>query len=106
MDSREQVVPPGFQYREDFISGAEETALLDAIASVTFSAFEMRGVVARRRVAFFGQSYDRVPAGPLPPFLLPLQPLNWLRKLHGCANRRQPSLTRPQRVVDERHVGV
>jgi alkylated DNA repair dioxygenase AlkB len=33
----------------------------------------MRGVVARRRVAFFGQSYDRGAAGPLPAFLLPLR---------------------------------
>ena len=33
----------------------------------------MRGVVARRRVAFFGQSYDRAAAGPLPDFLLPLR---------------------------------
>jgi len=33
----------------------------------------MRGVVARRRVAFFGQSYDRAAAGPLPAFLLPLR---------------------------------
>jgi hypothetical protein len=46
---------------------------LDAIAHVAFSDFEMRGVVARRRVAFFGQSYDRGAAGPLPAFLLPVR---------------------------------
>jgi alkylated DNA repair dioxygenase AlkB len=33
----------------------------------------MRGVVARRRVAFFGQSYDRAVAAALPAFLLPLR---------------------------------
>ncbi len=33
----------------------------------------MRGVVARRRVAFFGESYDREEARPLPEFLLPLR---------------------------------
>jgi alkylated DNA repair dioxygenase AlkB len=33
----------------------------------------MRGVVARRRVAFFGQTYDRSAAGPLPSFLEPLR---------------------------------
>jgi alkylated DNA repair dioxygenase AlkB len=66
-------LPPGFHYREDFISEADERALLDAIAGVVFSEFEMRGVVARRRVAFFGESYDRAPAGPLPAFLLPLR---------------------------------
>ena len=43
----------------DFITEADERVLLDAIAHVAFSDFEMRGVVARRRVAFFGQSHDR-----------------------------------------------
>jgi hypothetical protein len=66
-------LPPGFHYRGDFITDVDERALLDAIADVAFSDFEMRGVVARRRVAFFGQSYDRAPAGPLPGFLLPLR---------------------------------
>jgi alkylated DNA repair dioxygenase AlkB len=65
--------PPGFQYRDHFITGAEKRTLLDAIATVTFSAFEMRGVVARRRVAFFGHSYDRGEALPFPDFLVPLR---------------------------------
>jgi hypothetical protein len=65
--------PAGFHYRDHVITDAEERALLDAIANVAFADFEMRGVVARRRVAFFGQSYDRAPAGPLPAFLLPLR---------------------------------
>src|SRR5689334_1620356 len=65
--------PPGFSYREQFITDAEESTLVDAIAGVTFSAFEMRGVVARRRVAFFGQSYDRAEARPIPGFLLALR---------------------------------
>ena len=69
----EHPLPSGFQYRENFISEPQETLLLDAIASVPFSDFEMRGVVARRRVAFFGESYDRAAAGPIPPFLLPLR---------------------------------
>ena len=71
----EHNMPPGFHYRNDFITEADEQVLLDAIADIAFSNFEMRGVVARRRVAFFGQSYDRVPAGPLPAFLLPLRTL-------------------------------
>jgi hypothetical protein len=66
-------VPPGFHYREDFIAAADEHVLLDHIARIEFSEFEMRGVVARRRVAFFGQSYDRGPAKPLPEFLLPIR---------------------------------
>jgi len=69
----EHDLPPGFHYRDHFITEADEGALLDAIAGLTFSDFEMRGVVARRRVAFFGQSYDRVTAGPLPAFLWPLR---------------------------------
>jgi len=69
----EPSVPPGFSYQEEFISAAEELTLLDAIAGITFSEFIMRGVVARRRVAFFGQSYGHESAPPLPDFLLPLR---------------------------------
>lgn len=66
-------VPQGFDYRDAFITPEEEAALAHAIAEVEFSAFKMRGVVARRRVAFFGQSYDEGPARPVPDFLLPLR---------------------------------
>jgi hypothetical protein len=69
----ERDVPSGFHYRQDFITDAEERVLLEAISEVAFSDFALRGVVARRRVAFFGQSYDGAAAGPLPPFLLPLR---------------------------------
>src|SRR4051794_39809708 len=62
----------GFHYRDSFMSTTEERALLDAIAGIAFTDFEMRGLVARWRVAFFGHSYDRAPAGPIPPFLLRL----------------------------------
>jgi hypothetical protein len=68
----EHDLPQGLHYRDDFITEAEERELLDAIADIAFSDFEMRGVVARR-VAFFGQSHDRMTAGPLPSFLLPLR---------------------------------
>jgi hypothetical protein len=44
------------RYREDFISAAEETELAPIFAGVEFSNFEMRGVVRKRRVAFFGAS--------------------------------------------------
>ena len=49
-------LPPGFQYREDFIPANQEQQLIAATGQVTFAEFEMRGVVARRRVAFFGES--------------------------------------------------
>jgi alkylated DNA repair dioxygenase AlkB len=68
-------VPDGFRYRNDFISVGEETQLAGEIARVEFSTFEMRGVVARRRVAFFGSTYDAGGAAtrPLPAFLMPLR---------------------------------
>ena len=68
-------LPAGFVHRDDFITTAEEAELAAHIASVEFAAFEMRGVVARRRVAFFGASYDRstAPSPPLPAFLDPIR---------------------------------
>lgn len=69
-------VPNGFEYARDFITREEEGVLADEISRVEFSTFEMRGVVARRRVAFFGRSYDsggERPSPPLPDFLLPLR---------------------------------
>jgi alkylated DNA repair dioxygenase AlkB len=68
-------VPSGFHYRDDFITTDEEAELVRAIALVEFSNFEMRGVVARRRVAFFGRTYDSGSAStpPIPAFLIPLR---------------------------------
>ena len=68
-------VPSGFLYRDDFITSDEEARLADEIRRVEFSTFEMRGVAARRRVAFFGRSYDAGggATAPLPTFLLPLR---------------------------------
>jgi alkylated DNA repair dioxygenase AlkB len=68
-------VPPGFHYRNDFITRNEEASLADEIGRLEFSPFEMRGVVARRRVAFFGRTYDSGSAStpPIPAFLMPLR---------------------------------
>jgi alkylated DNA repair dioxygenase AlkB len=67
-------LPAGFRHDDAFLSRDEEHALLAQVGAVTFSSFEMRGVVARRRVAFFGQAYDATrPAAPLPDFLLPVR---------------------------------
>jgi alkylated DNA repair dioxygenase AlkB len=72
----EPEVPDGFQYRSQFISADEAGSLVSEVARIEFAAFEMRGVVARRRVAFFGQAYDEG-SGPAPPpipaFLTPLR---------------------------------
>jgi alkylated DNA repair dioxygenase AlkB len=64
-------LPDGFAYRDDFISAEEERALVDAIRAIEFANFEMRGAVAKRRVAFFGLSYDdtRQAIGEMPAFL-------------------------------------
>ncbi len=63
-------VPDGFLYRDDFITRDEEATLAGEISCVEFSNFEMRGVVARRRVAFFGRSYDSdAITPPMPVFL-------------------------------------
>jgi alkylated DNA repair dioxygenase AlkB len=74
--------PAGFKYRDDFITVADEAALAAEIARIEFAKFEMRGVVARRRVAFFGRSYDEGAASPpaIPDFLHPLraQLAGWL----------------------------
>jgi len=68
-------VPDGFRYHDGFITTDEEALLAAEIARVEFSTFEMRGVVARRRVAFFGRSYDGGGAvtTELPAFLMPLR---------------------------------
>ena len=68
-------VPEGFEYQSEFVTADEETLLAAEIGKLQFANFEMRGVVARRRVAFFGHSYD---AGdqtypPIPVFLHPLR---------------------------------
>src|SRR5262245_26515664 len=71
----EAETPNGFRYQRDFISRDEEAQLADAIAHAEFANFEIRGVVARRRVAFFGRSYDAgaTPVPPIPEFLFPLR---------------------------------
>ena len=68
-------LPPGFLYQDDFISAAEQAELVEQINQIEFSTFEMRGVVAKRRVAFFGASYDRgaQPSPPIPEFLSPVR---------------------------------
>jgi alkylated DNA repair dioxygenase AlkB len=64
-------LPDGLRYRPDFITRDDEAELLEQIARVEFATFEMRGVIARRRVAFFGKSYDAggAPSPPIPAFL-------------------------------------
>jgi alkylated DNA repair dioxygenase AlkB len=77
-------LPDGFRYRDAFITADEEARLAEQVARVEFSTFEMRGVVARRRVAFFGRSYDGgggAGTSELPAFLMP-----WRDKVAAWAN--------------------
>jgi alkylated DNA repair dioxygenase AlkB len=70
----EPAIPDGFVYQPNFIAPNEERTLLTQLATMAFSTFEMRGVVARRRVAFFGESYAvGAEAAELPEFLEPLR---------------------------------
>jgi DNA oxidative demethylase len=68
----------GFEYRAEFITVAEEVALLERIGTLEFQAMKMRGVLARRRVLHYGVNYSfetfkATPGPPIPPFLLPLR---------------------------------
>jgi alkylated DNA repair dioxygenase AlkB len=81
-------VPSGFLYRSDFLTPDEEAVLAGEIARIEFSTFEMRGAVARRRVAFFGESYDAVRAvtAAIPAFLMPLREMvAWWANVDGGA---------------------
>jgi hypothetical protein len=67
--------PPGLLYRREFITPAEERTLAGEISRIEFATFEMRGVIAKRRVAFFGRTYDSAGAAtpPIPEFLFPVR---------------------------------
>ena len=70
--------PPGLGFREEFVSPAEEVALLGAIAELPFRPFEFHGWQGNRETVSFGWRYDfnqaRVErAPPMPDFLLPLR---------------------------------
>ena len=71
-------LPPGLIYRPDFLSGPEETALLDRVRALPFAAVDFHGYTAHRRTVSFGWEYtfagERLDkAGEIPEFLLPLR---------------------------------
>jgi alkylated DNA repair dioxygenase AlkB len=70
--------PPGFNYAENVISAAEESSLIEAIATLPFKEFEFQGYLGKRRVVSFGWQYDfnagaLRKAADVPAFLLPLR---------------------------------
>lgn len=71
-------LPAGLVYRADFVTAAEEQALVREIERLDLGKVEMRGVVARRRTAHFGWNYhyetfELSYGKPIPDFLLGLR---------------------------------
>jgi alkylated DNA repair dioxygenase AlkB len=71
-------MPAGLLYERDFITAAEEQALLEEIGRLPLQAAKYKAYSARRRIAVFGSAYDFEtyelgPAPPIPPFLHPLR---------------------------------
>ena len=69
---------PGLDYREDFITAAEEAELLDRLAKLDLAPFRFHGWTGNRKTQSFGWRYDFddasfTPADPLPDWLLPLR---------------------------------
>ncbi|HEY7637703.1 MAG TPA: alpha-ketoglutarate-dependent dioxygenase AlkB [Gemmatimonadales bacterium] len=51
-------LPEGFEYQPDFISLADEQALLPEIEKLPFTEFQFHGFVGKRRTVSFGWQYD------------------------------------------------
>jgi alkylated DNA repair dioxygenase AlkB len=72
------VLPDGLRYRADFITKAEEAALIAAIGGLSLQPFQFGQFEGKRRVASFGWRYDYTlkrieEATPMPDWLLPLR---------------------------------
>jgi len=71
-------LPDGLVYARDFVTPAEEQALLAVFATLPFAEARYKAWTARRRVVSYGSRYDfgdnRLDdAPPVPPFLEPLR---------------------------------
>jgi alkylated DNA repair dioxygenase AlkB len=71
-------LPAGLVYQTDFLSPAEEAAILATIATLPLAEAKYKSFTAKRRILTFGGSYDfdareLHPAPPIPEFLLPLR---------------------------------
>ena len=85
--------PEGFHYHADFLSVAEERALIDNIMTLEFSEVRIHGVLAKRRVAHFGWIYGyeswRLTRGrQVPEFLLP-----WRERAARLLGLKPPDLS-------------
>jgi alkylated DNA repair dioxygenase AlkB len=71
-------LPPGMRYEEDFLSRAEESALIAQIEQLPLAPMKYQQYEARRRVVSYGGQYDYTAqrlheAEPLPAWLDPLR---------------------------------
>jgi alkylated DNA repair dioxygenase AlkB len=71
-------LPPGFVYRQDFISIKEEQEMIEHFEQLSFKPFEFHGFLGKRRVVSFGWRYDFSgrtlrSSETIPPFLLTLR---------------------------------
>lgn len=71
-------LPAGLVYQPDFLTEAEETALLAEFARLPLHEAQYKSFTAKRRIMSFGAEYDfdaykLLPGPPLAPFLLPLR---------------------------------
>jgi alkylated DNA repair dioxygenase AlkB len=70
--------PEGLFHEPQFLSEAQERAIVEALAPLSFTPFQFQGYEGKRRVRYFGWRYDyderRISAvEPMPAFLLPLR---------------------------------
>ncbi len=71
-------LPEGFLYQPDFLTGAEESALLRQLEGLEFHPFDYHGYTAKRNVVVYGWKYDygthkASATAPIPEFLLALR---------------------------------
>jgi alkylated DNA repair protein (DNA oxidative demethylase) len=77
-DTPSESLPPGFFFKNDFLTDAEVNVYEHAFAAMSFATFSMRGHRLRRQVRAFGMGFGMNfrslhPAEPMPPFLLRLR---------------------------------
>lgn len=71
-------LPPGFDYAAEFVSRAEEAALVAALQQLPLAQARYKEWTANRRVVSYGGRYDfgrgeLLPEAPIPPFLFELR---------------------------------
>ncbi len=99
-----RILPPGMEYRPDFITLADEQALIDLIRALPLAQAKYQQYTARRRTVNFGAGYDfshqqTTSAPPLP------AAFHWLRTRVADWAQLDPELF-VQALVSEYQVGT